>query len=78
MGGTSRTHGRIEKCMPVSYNTSAWKPEVKRSLERLRKHNIKWNLREMGCEGVNWIQVHSRIGPIVGLCVINLPVPHKH
>jgi hypothetical protein len=42
----------------MSYKTLVRKPEVKRLLERpghRREDNIKMDLKEPGCEGVDWI-----------------------
>jgi len=40
------------------YRVLVWKPEGKRSLGRPRRRwedNIKMDLQEVGCEGMNWI-----------------------
>jgi hypothetical protein len=42
------------------YRVLAWKPAGKRPLGRLRrrwKDNIKMDLEEVGCRGVDWIEL---------------------
>jgi len=57
MGSICGTHGRDEKCAQYF----GWKPEGKRSLERLRRRwedNIRMDLREIGWEmltGCIWL-----------------------
>jgi hypothetical protein len=44
----------------ISYRISVEKPEGKRSLEIPRSEcedNIKMDLREIGCVGINWIDL---------------------
>ena len=42
------------------YRVSVWKPEGKRPLERSRRRwedNIKMDLQEVGCGGMDWIEL---------------------
>jgi hypothetical protein len=62
------------------YRVLVWKPERKRPLGRPRRRwedNIKMDLREIGIDGVNWIQLaEDRVQ--CGACVntvMNLRVP---
>ena len=51
------------------YRVLVGKPEGKRSLGRPRRrweHSIKMDLQEVGCRGMDWIDV-IRIGTFVGL-----------
>jgi len=61
VGGTCGTHEGGERC----YRVSVGRPEGKRPLERPRhrlKDNIKLDLREIGIDGENWIQLaHDRV-----------------
>jgi len=56
------------------------KPEVKRLLVRTRhrwKDNIKMNLQEVGCEGMDWIELaqdRDRWRALVN-AVMNISVP---
>jgi hypothetical protein len=46
-------------------------PKVKRPLERPRRrweYNIKMDVREIGIDEANWIQVAQGRGPVVGFC----------
>jgi hypothetical protein len=50
MGGAYRTYGGEERCIHVLVG----KPEEKRA-RRTWKDNIKMDLFEVGCEGLDWI-----------------------
>jgi hypothetical protein len=70
-------HGRDEKC----YNVLIRKPTGKRQLARLRYRwenaNIKVDLREIRCDGVDWIhlaQDRDQCQAVVKM-VMNLQVP---
>jgi hypothetical protein len=62
------------------YRILVWRPEGKRSLGRPRRRwedNIKMDLREIGIDGANWIQLAEdriRFGAFVNT-VMNLRVP---
>jgi len=62
------------------YRVLVWKPEGKRPLGRPRhrwEDNIKMDLQEMGCEGMDWINVaqdRDRWRTLVNT-VMNLQVP---
>jgi hypothetical protein len=69
-------HGRGERCLQVLVG----RPEGKRPLGRPRhrwEDNIKMDLREIGIDGVNWIQLDQdrvqRWGFVI--MVMNLLVP---
>jgi len=72
MGGACSAYGRGER--PLG------KPEGKRLLGRPRfrwEDNIKMNLQEVGCEGMDWIglaQDRDRWRAVVNV-VINLGIP---
>jgi hypothetical protein len=56
MGSESTTHGRADK----SYQVLVRKPEEKKPLVRPRhrwEDSIKMDLKEIGCEDVDWIHV---------------------
>ena len=56
MDRTGSTYGAIQKL----YKVLAGKPEGKRSLGRPRrrwKENIKMDLRELGCDAGDWIDL---------------------
>ena len=56
MGGTCSTYGERRGV----YRVLVGKPEGKRPLERPRRRredNIKMDLQEVGCEGMDWIGV---------------------
>jgi hypothetical protein len=59
-------HGGRKRCFQVLVG----RPECKRSLGRPRhrwEDNIKLDHREIGMNGVNWIQL-AQDGPMVGFC----------
>jgi len=56
VGGTCNTYGESR----IVYRVLVGKPEGKRPLGRpslTLKDNIKMDLREVGCGGMNWIDV---------------------
>jgi hypothetical protein len=56
VGGTCGTHGGGERYL----QGFGWRPEGKRPLGRPKRwweNNIKMNLREIGTDGANWIQL---------------------
>jgi hypothetical protein len=56
VGGTCGTHGGGDRCL----SGFGWRPEGKRPLGRPRRRwedNIKMDLREIGIDGANWIQL---------------------
>jgi hypothetical protein len=56
VGGACGTHGGGERCL----QGFGWSPERKRPLGgpwRRREDNIKMDLRKIGIDGANWIQV---------------------
>jgi hypothetical protein len=64
------------------YRVLGGKPEGKRPLLRPRsrwKHNIKIDLQEVGCEGMDWIKLAEERGGWWALvnAVINLWVPQN-
>jgi hypothetical protein len=53
LGRACGTHGRS-----YAYNILVGKPQEKRPFTRsLKEENIKMDLNETGCEGVNWIHL---------------------
>jgi hypothetical protein len=63
-----------------AYRILVGKPEGKRPLGRPRRrweHNIKMDLREMGCGGMDWIDLAQDRDQWRALVktVLNLPVP---
>jgi hypothetical protein len=76
MSGACSTQGRGEKCI----QGFGGKPEGKRPLERLRcrwENNVKMDLHEAGCGGMDWIdlvQDRDRRRALVNT-VLNLRVP---
>ena len=62
------------------YRVLVWKPEGKRPFGRPRRRwedNIKMNLQEVGCEGMDWIELaQDRDGwRVLVNSVMNLRVP---
>jgi len=56
MGGACVAYGRGERCV----QSLLGKPEGKKSLRRPRRRwedNIKMDLQEVGCEGMDWIEL---------------------
>jgi hypothetical protein len=56
VGGTCGTHGGGDRCLQGLFG----RPEGKRPLGRPRRrweNNIKMNLRKIGIDGANWIQL---------------------
>jgi len=56
MGGTCSTNGD-RRCV---YRVSLGKPEGKRPLGRPKRKwedNVKMNLQDLGCEGMDWIEL---------------------
>jgi hypothetical protein len=56
MGGTCGTYGGGERCL----QGFGWEAQGKRPLGRPRRrweNNIKMDLREIGINGANWIQL---------------------
>jgi hypothetical protein len=76
MGATCSAYGGEESV----YSVVVGKPEGKRPLGRPRhrwKDNIKMDLQEVGCEGMDWIelaQVRDRWRALVN-AVMNLRIP---
>jgi hypothetical protein len=66
VGGTCGTHGEGERCL----QGFGWEAQrYKRPLRRPRrswKDNIKLDLREIGIDGENWIQLAQ--DSVVGFC----------
>jgi hypothetical protein len=76
MGLTGSIHGRDEKCI----QNLVGKPEGKRPLGGPRciwENNSRMDVREMGWEGVNWIQLarDRDLWRAVVNMVMNLRVP---
>ncbi|KAJ4449501.1 hypothetical protein ANN_00901 [Periplaneta americana] len=66
MGKACSTYGRIQKCRVL-----VGKPEGKRSLGRPRRRwedNIKMDLREVGYDDRDWINLAQGKGPMWSLC----------
>jgi hypothetical protein len=76
MGGSCSTYGEKRGI----YRVLVGKPEVKRPLGRKRrrwKDNIKMGLQEVGCVGMDWIELaedRDRWRALVNV-VMNLRVP---
>jgi hypothetical protein len=78
MGGTCITYGEGRGL----YKELVGKPEGKKLLERTRRKwedNIKMDLREVGCGGMDWIELAPDKDSCRALVtvVLNLRVPHK-
>ena len=61
----------------VVYRVLVGKPEGKRPLERSRrrwKDNIKMDLQEVGCGGVDWIEL-AQDRHRFAIAIVNLRVP---
>ena len=57
MGGACSTYGGERR---GAYSALVWKPEGKRPLLRPRRRwedNIKMDLQEVGCGGMDWIEL---------------------
>jgi hypothetical protein len=77
MGGICSTYGGEERGV---YRILVGKPEGKRLLGRPRRRwedNIKMNIQEEGCVGVDWIELaqHSDMWRELVNAVMNLRVP---
>jgi hypothetical protein len=74
MDGACRTYEGEERCIEVL----VWKPEEKRPLGRPRRrweNNINIDIPEVGCEGLDWIDLVQDRWRSLENAVMNLRVP---